>query len=58
MHLMMLHHLRHRPLVASVLVSCPPVVIGPGGNFGFVQTSPSGASTAMTFEMEMGYWER
>ncbi len=44
--------------VASVLVNWPPVVIGPLGNFMFVQTSPSGASTAMTFEFEMGWSER
>jgi len=44
--------------VASVVVSAPPIVIGPGGNFMFVQTGPSGASTASTFEFEFGMWER
>lgn len=27
-------------------------------NFHFVHTGPSGATTAMTFEFEMGFWER
>ena len=44
--------------VTHTLTSCAPVVIGPGGNFYFVQTGPSGASTAMTYEFEMGYFER
>ncbi len=44
--------------VTHTLTSCAPVVVGPGGNFYFVQTGPSGASTAMTFEFEMGYVER
>lgn len=44
--------------VTHTITSCAPIVIGPGGNFYFVQTGPSGASTAMTFEFEMGYWER
>lgn len=44
--------------VTNTLTSCAPVVIGPGGNFYFVQTGPSGATTAMTFEFELGYWER
>jgi len=44
--------------VAQVATGGPPIVIGPGGNFGLVQTSPSGATTAMTFEFEMGWWER
>lgn len=44
--------------VASVVVSLPPVVIGPGCNFKFVQTGPSGASTAATMEFEMGFYER
>lgn len=44
--------------VASVAVGMPPVVIGPGGNFKFVQTGPSGASTGATFEFEVGWWER
>jgi hypothetical protein len=35
-----------------------PIVIAPGGNYGLVQTSPSGTSTAATFEFEIGYWER
>ncbi len=37
---------------------CPPVVVGPGGNFAFAQIGPSGAATAITFEFEMGFWER
>lgn len=44
--------------VTHTLTSCAPVVVGPGGNFYFVQTGPSGASTAMTFEYEVGFWER
>jgi hypothetical protein len=44
--------------VAQVATGLPPVIIGPGGNFGLVQTSPSGATTAMTFEFEIGFWER
>ena len=44
--------------VTHTITSCAPVVVGPGGNFYFVQTGPSGASTAMTFEFEMGWWER
>lgn len=44
--------------VTNTLTSCAPVVVGPGGNFYFVQTGPSGASTAMTFEFEMGWSER
>ena len=44
--------------VTHTLTSCAPIVVGPGCNFYFVQTGPSGAATAMTFEFEMGYWER
>ena len=36
----------------------PPIVIGPGGNFYFCQVSPSGASTAATFQFECGFAER
>lgn len=44
--------------VASVACSWGPVVIPPGCNFKFVQTGPSGAATASTFEFEFGFWER
>jgi hypothetical protein len=44
--------------VAAAVVSGPPVVVGPGGNFYFVQTGPSGAVTASTFEFEFGFYER
>ncbi len=44
--------------VTNTITSCAPIVIAAGGNFFFVQTGPSGASTAMTFEYEVGYWER
>lgn len=44
--------------VAAVQVGWPPVVIDPGGNFKFVQTGPSGAATASTFEFEFGFWAR
>lgn len=44
--------------VTNTTTSCAPVVVAPGGNFYFVQTGPSGASTAMTFEFEMGFWAR
>ena len=44
--------------VASVACSGPPICIPPGGNFMFSQIGPSGTSTAMTFEYEMGFFER
>lgn len=44
--------------VTHTLTSCAPVIVGPGGNFYFVQTGPSGATTAMTFEFELGFVER
>ncbi len=44
--------------VTHTATGCPPVVVGPGGNFAFAQIGPSGASTAITFEFEMGFWER
>ena len=44
--------------VTHTLTACAPVVVAPGSNFLFAQVGPSGASTAMTFEFEMGYWER
>lgn len=44
--------------VQSTFTAAPPIVIAPGGNFGFAQISPSGATTAMTFEFQMGWWER
>lgn len=44
--------------VTNTLTSAAPIVVAPGGNFYFVQTGPSGATTAMTFEFEMGWWER
>lgn len=44
--------------VTNTLTSCAPVIVGPGGNFGLCQIGPSGATTAMTFEFEMGFWER
>ncbi len=44
--------------VTNTITSCAPVIVAPGGNFYFVQTGPSGSATAMTFEFEMGYWER
>lgn len=44
--------------VQSTFTAGPPIIIAPGGNFGLVQISPSGAATAMTFEFQMGYWER
>ncbi len=44
--------------VTNTITTCAPVVVGPGGNFYFVQTGPSGASTAITFEFEVGYAER
>lgn len=36
----------------------PPLIIAPGGNLYFCQVSPSGASTAATFQFELGFWER
>lgn len=44
--------------VQATFTAGPPIVIAPGSNFGFVQISPSGASTAMTFEYQVGFWER
>jgi hypothetical protein len=44
--------------VQSTFTAGPPIVIPPGSNFGFVQISPSGAATAITFEYQVGYWER
>ncbi len=44
--------------VAAIYTAGPPIIIAPGGNLMFVQTGPSGAATAMTFEFEMGWWER
>ena len=44
--------------VTNTVTSCAPIVIAAGGNFYFVQTGPSGATTAMTFEYEVGYSER
>lgn len=43
---------------AVVVCSGPPLVIPPGGNFMFSQIGPSGSSTAMTFEFELGMYER
>ena len=36
----------------------PPIIVAPGGNLYFCQVSPSGASTAATFQFELGFWER
>jgi len=44
--------------VQSTFTCLPPVIIPPGSNFGFVQISPNGAATAMTFEYCIGYFER
>ena len=44
--------------VTHTLSGCAPVVVGPGGNFYFAQIGPSGGTTAMTFEFEMGFFER
>lgn len=43
--------------VTTAAVSGPPVVIPPTGNLYFSFCGPSGASTAMTFEFEMGFYE-
>lgn len=42
----------------AIVTYGPPIVIAPGGNMCFCQVSPSGASTAATFQFELGYWER
>jgi len=42
----------------AIITFGPPIVLGAGGNLCFCQVSPSGASTAATFQFEMGYWER
>lgn len=44
--------------VTHTLTSVAPIIVAPGCNFYFVQTGPSGSATAMTFEFEMGWWER
>ena len=43
---------------AVVACSGPPIVIPAGGNFMFSQVGPSGSATAMTYEFEMGFYER
>ena len=44
--------------VATVGVSMAPVAIQPGGNFYLCESNPSGASTAATYQIELGYIER
>lgn len=43
--------------VQSTFSCMPPVILAPLGNLMFVQISPSGATTAMTFDYQMGWWE-
>jgi hypothetical protein len=42
----------------AIMTYGPPIVLAPGGNLMFSQVSPSGATTAATFEFELGWWER
>jgi hypothetical protein len=42
----------------AIVTFGPPIVIAPGGNMCFCQVSPSGASTAATFQAELGFIER
>ncbi len=42
----------------AIVTYGPPIVLASGGNLYFCQVSPSGATTAATFQFEMGYWER
>ena len=44
--------------VASVQTSMAPVVIPPNGNFYLCESNPSGATTAATYQIELGYAER
>ena len=44
--------------VAVVGVSMAPVAIAPGGNFHLCESNPSGAATAATYQISMGYIER
>ena len=44
--------------VANTYTAAAPVSCGPGGNIMICQISPSGASTAATFEFELGWSER
>lgn len=44
--------------VANIHTACGPLVVPAGGNLMFCQISPSGASTAATFELEIGWTER
>src|SRR3990167_5042488 len=44
--------------VASVQVSMAPVAIQPGGNFYLCESNPSGASTAATYQIDLGFIER
>lgn len=44
--------------VTDRLLTMPPVVVAPGGEFLFTMIAPSGASTAWDGEIALGYWER
>lgn len=44
--------------VSDIYRSFPPVVIAPGGEFLLASIDPSGAGTAATHEVMLGFWER
>ena len=44
--------------VATVGVGMAPVAVPPGGNFYFCESNPSGAATAATYQLSMGWIER
>ena len=44
--------------VAYVHVNMPPVTVQPGGNFYLCESNPSGATTAATYQISLGYIER
>ena len=44
--------------VAAINVNMAPVAIQPKGNFYLCESNPSGATTAATYQIELGYVER
>lgn len=49
------------PVVATlswITVAMPPLVVAPGGEFLFTSINPSGAATAATHEVGLGFYER
>ena len=44
--------------ISDIYRSFPPLVVAPGGEFLFSATHPAGDTTASTFEVMLGFWER